>query len=169
MNELNPLASNEISRRSLLQLIGLAAGGGTLLTACQGGGGAASGSGQRLFQAGYPYDAPPKGNFNLLPGVPEAITLGYLYDLVLLPGAMYFWDSQKYFYLLADPSSKRSADGTTLTYKVRPGLKWSDGKPVTAQDVYTTWTLQYVLGNPAFNYVDKITKTDSMTVTFHIK
>jgi peptide/nickel transport system substrate-binding protein len=169
MNELNPLASNEVSRRSLLQLIGLAAGGGALLTACQGGGGAASGSGQRLFRAGYPYDAPPKGNFNLLPGVPEAITLGYLYDLVLLPGAMYFWDSQKYFYLLADPSSKLSADGTTLTYKVRPGLKWSDGKPVTAQDVYTTWTLQYVLGNPAFNYVDKITKTDSTTVTFHMK
>ncbi|HEY0615998.1 MAG TPA: ABC transporter substrate-binding protein, partial [Kribbella sp.] len=64
MNELESLVSNEISRRSLLQLIGLAAGATTVLTACQGGGGAAAGSGQRLFQAGYPYDAPPKGNFN---------------------------------------------------------------------------------------------------------
>jgi peptide/nickel transport system substrate-binding protein len=169
MNELESLASSKLSRRSLLQLIGLAAGATTVLTACQGGGGAASGGGQRIFRAGYPYDAPPKGNFNLLPGVPGAITLGYLYDLVLLPGAMYFWDSQKYFHLLADPSSKLSADGTTLTYKVRPGLKWSDGKPVTAQDVYTTWTLEYMLGNPVFKYVDKITKTDAMTVTFRIK
>ncbi len=168
MNDLESLASTQLSRRSLLQLIGLAAGATTVLTACQGGGGAASGSGQRIFRAGYPYDAPPKGNFNLLPGVPGAITLGYLYDLVLLPGAMYFWDSQKYFHLLADPSSKLSADGKTLTYKVRPGLKWSDGKPVTAQDVYTTWTLEYLLGNPVFKYVDKITKTDAMTVTFRI-
>lgn len=177
MNSLNRLGTGEVSRRHLLQIAGLSAVGGAALTACQGGAkagatkgtGGSAGGGTGAFQAAYPYDAPPKGNFNLLPGVSEAITMGYIYDLILLPGAMYYWDAQKYFYLLADPSSAVSADGTTLTYKVRPGLKWSDGKPITAQDVYTTWTLEYILGNAAFTYVDKVTKTDNMTVTFHIK
>lgn len=125
-------------------------------------------AGTRLFQAAYPYDAPPKGNLNLLPGVTESITMGYIYDLIMMPGAMYYWDAEKYFYLLADPSSSLSSDGTTLTYKVRPGLKWSDGNPITAQDVYTTWVLEYILANPAYNYIQDVTMTDSMTVTFHI-
>lgn len=99
----------------------------------------------------------------------EAITIGYLYDLILLPGAMFYWDSQKYYYLLADESSNLSSDGKTFTYKVRSGLSWSDGKPITAQDVYTTWVLRYVNQHAAFTYVDGFEKTDDMTVTFHIK
>ncbi|HVX45357.1 MAG TPA: ABC transporter substrate-binding protein [Mycobacteriales bacterium] len=164
------LRTGELSRRHLLQAIGTATAGGAVLSACQGGTHGTKGkSAAGVFQAAYPYDAPPKGNFNLLPGVSEAITMGYIYDLILIPGAMYYWDAEKYYYMLADPSSSVSDDGTTLTYKVRPGLKWSDGKPITAQDVYTTWTLEYILGNAAYTYVDKVTKTDDMTVTFHIK
>jgi peptide/nickel transport system substrate-binding protein len=36
-------------------------------------------------------------------------------------------------------SWKGSKDGQTWTYKLRPGLKWSDGKPLTAEDV--AWTI----------------------------
>src|SRR3954468_7707380 len=36
-------------------------------------------------------------------------------------------------------SWKGSKDGLTWTYKLRPGLKWSDGKPLTAEDV--AWTV----------------------------
>lgn len=176
MTESTHVAVGELSRRHMLQVLGGTALGGIALTACQAGPAASGGSpgssggkGNRLFQAAYPYDAPPKGNLNLLPGVSEAVTMGYLYDLILLPGAMYYWGAQKFYYLLADPSSTLSSDGTTLTYNVRPGLTWSDGKPITAQDVYTTWTLEYILGNAAFAYVDKVVKTDSMTVTFHMK
>jgi peptide/nickel transport system substrate-binding protein len=32
-------------------------------------------------------------------------------------------------------------DGTALTFKLRPGVKWHDGKPFTAQDVKCTWDL----------------------------
>jgi peptide/nickel transport system substrate-binding protein len=35
-------------------------------------------------------------------------------------------------------SWERSADGRTWTYELRPGLKWSDGKPLTAADVAYT-------------------------------
>jgi peptide/nickel transport system substrate-binding protein len=37
----------------------------------------------------------------------------------------------------------RSADGLTWTFKIRPGMKWSDGQPATSEDA--RWTLQYVL------------------------
>jgi peptide/nickel transport system substrate-binding protein len=32
-----------------------------------------------------------------------------------------------------------SADGAKLTWKLRPGVKWSDGKPITSADVVFTW------------------------------
>ena len=36
-------------------------------------------------------------------------------------------------------SWKSSDDGKTWTYKLRDGLKWSDGEPLTAEDV--AWTV----------------------------
>lgn len=32
-----------------------------------------------------------------------------------------------------------SADGLTITWKLKPGLKWSDGQPLTSADVKFTW------------------------------
>ena len=37
----------------------------------------------------------------------------------------------------------RSTDGLTWTFKIRSGMKWSDGQPATAEDA--RWSLQYVL------------------------
>lgn len=37
----------------------------------------------------------------------------------------------------------QSADGLTWTFKIRDGMKWSDGQPATAEDA--AWTLQYYL------------------------
>ena len=34
-----------------------------------------------------------------------------------------------------------SEDGVTLTFKLRQGVKWHDGKPFTAKDVKCTWDL----------------------------
>src|SRR2546428_2733635 len=42
---------------------------------------------------------------------------------------------------LAD-SITPSADAKTWTIKLKPGLKWSDGKPLTSKDVIFTWKLQ---------------------------
>jgi peptide/nickel transport system substrate-binding protein len=36
-----------------------------------------------------------------------------------------------------------AADGMRVTWKLRPGLKWSDGTPVTSEDFRATW--QYVM------------------------
>ena len=39
-------------------------------------------------------------------------------------------------------SWEHSKDGMTWTYYLRPGLEWSDGKPLTAHDV--VWTMNFL-------------------------
>src|SRR4029079_13683795 len=38
-------------------------------------------------------------------------------------------------------------DGTTWTFKIRPGMKWSDGEPATSEDA--RWTFQTILDSAA--------------------
>ena len=40
---------------------------------------------------------------------------------------------------LAAELGRRPTDGLTWTYHLRPGLKWSDGQPLTANDVAYTF------------------------------
>lgn len=61
-----------------------------------------------------------------------------------------------------------SADGTTVTWKLKPGVKWHDGKPFTADDVVFNWeyasdpaTAAYTTGS----YTGiKVEKVDDLTV-----
>ena len=43
---------------------------------------------------------------------------------------------------LAAESYKISDDGLTITFTLRDGLKWSDGKPVVAEDYRYAWLRQ---------------------------
>lgn len=38
-------------------------------------------------------------------------------------------------------SWERSADGKSWTFKIRPGMKWSDGEPATSEDACFSWQL----------------------------
>ncbi len=72
-----------------------------------------------------------------------------------------------------------NADKTQLTFKLREGVKWHDGKPFTSADVKCTWEL--VLGqtgkrklrkNPRkawYKNLDKITTNGDYEATFHMK
>ncbi|WP_219835720.1 ABC transporter substrate-binding protein [Paenibacillus sp. R14(2021)] len=67
-----------------------------------------------------------------------------------------------------------SADGLTYTIKLKPEAKWSDGQPVTADDVkYTYDTIRNPdAGAPGISTVDKIdkiTKIDEHTVEIKLK
>lgn len=175
MEPRNDLASVSapLSRRRALQMLGVAGAAATIAGCSRdssGGKKSDRSDGGATFKTWYPYDAPPVGSYQTLSGVLKAIpvVIGYLYDYMMLPGAMYRWDSQSFYYLLADKTSTLAPDGKTFTYKVRPGQKWSDGSPITAKDVYATWMCKYVVRSPVYDYVDSVIMSDEMTVTFTI-
>jgi peptide/nickel transport system substrate-binding protein len=67
-------------------------------------------------------------------------------------------------------------DNTALTFKIRQGVKWSDGQPFSAQDVVFTFDL--LKNNPALatiatsiltNYVDSVSAPDDFTVEIKFK
>jgi Bacterial extracellular solute-binding proteins, family 5 Middle len=69
-------------------------------------------------------------------------------------------------------------DGTELTFPLRQGIKWHDGKPFTAADVKCTWdTLAGTQGerlriNPRkswYRNLEAVTTNGDFEVTFHLK
>src|ERR1700676_3190809 len=78
---------------------------------------------------------------------------------------------------LAD-SWSTSEDGTELTFKLHPSVKWHDGKPFTANDVRCTWELLQGTAkdklrlNPRkewYHNVDKVSADSELQATFHLK
>ncbi|HIW31051.1 MAG TPA: ABC transporter substrate-binding protein [Candidatus Luteococcus avicola] len=60
---------------------------------------------------------------------------------------------------------KAGADNKSIEFTLRDGVKWSDGKPLVADDVVTTFTLFQKLKG-AFPYVSKVAATGTNKVTF---
>jgi peptide/nickel transport system substrate-binding protein len=62
-----------------------------------------------------------------------------------------------------------SADGTTITWKLKPGVKWHDGKPFTADDVVFNWEYAKDPATSAITvgaYKDVVVaKVDDLTIT----
>jgi peptide/nickel transport system substrate-binding protein len=64
-----------------------------------------------------------------------------------------------------------AADGKSVTWKLRQGVKWSDGQPFSADDVVFTWeyvtdkaTAAITVGN--YEGVDRVEKVDDTSVRF---
>jgi len=80
-------------------------------------------------------------------------------------------DEMNYEPYLAE-SAELSEDGRTLTFRLRDGITWHDGTPVTADDV--VWSVEMYM-NPDlafaniqyFQFVDRVEKVDDSTVVFH--
>src|SRR5438105_2509231 len=69
-------------------------------------------------------------------------------------------------------------EGTALTFPLRQGVKWHDGKPFTAQDVKCTWDLisgrasDKLRVNPRkswYRNLDEVMTNGDYEVTFHLK
>ena len=69
-------------------------------------------------------------------------------------------------------------DGTELTFPLRQGVKWHDGKPFTATDVKCTWDLlqgkatEKLRVNPRkswYNNLEEVTTNGDYEVTFRLK
>src|SRR5690242_12934237 len=67
-----------------------------------------------------------------------------------------------------------SKDGLTVTMKINPNLKWSDGQPITADDFIYWWTVNEdpasgAASTSGFDQIDTMTATDSHTLVLHYK
>jgi peptide/nickel transport system substrate-binding protein len=92
----------------------------------------------------------------------------------IYPSLTYLDASQKPQPYLAD-SWTTSSDGLTWTFKIHPGLKWSDGQPLTAKDA--AWTFNLIMTNKAaatsngalVTQFDTVTAPDDTTLVIHTK
>ncbi len=65
-----------------------------------------------------------------------------------------------------------SADGLTITWHLKKGLKWSDGEPITSKDVLFTWQSQMdpknaVISRSGFDKITSIDTPDDTTAVLH--
>jgi len=79
----------------------------------------------------------------------------------------------KSYPLLADGAWAWNAAGTDVTFKLKAAAKWSDGTPVTSDDVAYTWAshikYQTNVGVTYAPYIDTITAVDPQTVDVKAK
>ncbi len=87
----------------------------------------------------------------------------YLYDML----------DGKVYPLLADGDYAWNDAKTEITFKMKPAAKWSDGSPVTADDVAYTWASNVKYSTNAGNnfkaYIDTIEAKDPQTVVVKAK
>ena len=69
-------------------------------------------------------------------------------------------------------SYSTSKDGKTWTFKLRPGLAFHDGKPVTSEDVAASlkrWSSRDAMGGVLFGFVDKLETPEASTLRMVLK
>jgi len=65
------------------------------------------------------------------------------------------------------PSPKPIGAGMDVAYELRPGLHWSDGQPINADDVIFTW--QVTPRTEGYDQISGVDKTGDLAFTIHFK
>jgi peptide/nickel transport system substrate-binding protein len=154
----------DLSRRRLLRTIGFGAAGvagAGVLSSCAGGDNASDGAAQ--FTGVFDFDlAAQTRNVAVEDG---ALLMNSVYaDLFLPAGAFYNWETHEWDYLLLENSAW---EGDDLVVTLRPGLKWSDGTDLTAEDLHQNYAIR-VLEAPAwsvgFPQITELEQLDDLSV-----
>jgi len=113
-----------------------------------------------------PYSSSMNNAMALAPGDSARVTMfetPYLYNML----------DGKQYPLLADGPWSWNADMTEITFKIKPAAKWSDGTPVTAEDVAYTWATHLKYNTPVGagnkDYIEDIVALDDRTVVIKAK
>jgi peptide/nickel transport system substrate-binding protein len=137
--------------------------GGLILTGCGGGGSSDSGGdldGSQLLKV--PREDKPTFTENFNPFSPNAVpmTQQAIYEPLIISNPA---DGNTVPWLATE--WEQAPDGKSITFTLRDGVKWSDDKPFTADDVVTTFDLQKeVLGG--LEFLDSVEAVDDHTVVF---
>ncbi|QUX28165.1 ABC transporter substrate-binding protein [Nocardiopsis akebiae] len=154
----------DLSRRRLLRTIGFGAAGvagAGVLSSCAGGDNAEGGATQ--FTGVFDFDlAAQTRNVAVEDG---ALLMNSVYaDLFLPAGAFYNWETHEWDYLLLENSAW---EGDDLVVTLRPGLKWSDGTDLTAEDLHQNYAIR-ILEAPAwsvgFPQITELERLDDLSV-----
>lgn len=170
----------ELSRR-LFGILGLGVAGSGALAACQAqpDGGDGSGGGEpddgetavnnpeRVFHGAVPYQAPPTGHFNMAPGLTQRIDLsdGMYFHLLMAPGGLWDWAEEEWLYLLAESFEFTE---TEFVYTLKPDLAWSDGSPLTAEDLELTFWVRWLMNQQEWPMIAGLERTSDLQVTFSL-
>lgn len=114
----------------------------------------------------WPYVLPPDHHLNSFAAGGLNDNLGVVYrPLVELTPAYYLWASNEYVPMLAE-SWGFSDDNTSYSFTLKEGAMWSDGSPITSQDVVDTYSIGQILGWSQFTYVNAVEAVDELTTKF---
>ena len=114
----------------------------------------------------WPYTLPPDHHLNAYATGGPLENLGNVYrEMTELAPAFYMWASDTYEPLLAE-SWGLTEDQTAYTITLKEGLTWSNGDPITSEDIVTTYALGRLVGWSQFNYIDSVEAVDDLTVSF---
>lgn len=121
---------------------------------------------EAVFVGGWPYSTVPTGHFNMF--VSNAIELKYFRELHQLPLATYVKATDVYEPMLA---TSWKIDQVNKTFKVslRNDAKWLSGDNFTSKDVWTTFMIYRLVGNPVWSYIGSIELASNYEVTFNVK
>jgi peptide/nickel transport system substrate-binding protein len=83
------------------------------------------------------------------------------------PLAWYKYTGNYNFWPVLAKSWNIATDGNTVTVTLNPKAKWSDGSQITANDVYTTFEMQFIDGNAESWGLTGMKIINSSTIVFY--
>lgn len=154
----------EMSRRNVLRAVGAGAAATAAtgaLSACAGGDSGSGGA--RRFTGVFDFDL--DSNTRNVAVEDGALLLNSVYkDLFLMTGGFYNWREHTWDYMLLEGSEW---DGDDLLVTLRPGLKWSDGADLTADDMIQSYAIAIMEVAPwsvGFPQVTELERLDDLSV-----
>ena len=115
----------------------------------------------------WPYNAPGTHNLSGFAAGGLNDNLGVTYrPFVTLTPAYFIWADNDYMPMLAE-SWGFVDDNAAYEYTIAEGATWSDGSPVTSQDVVDTFDIGRILNWTQWTYLTSVEAVDERTVRFN--